>query len=182
MGGVRPDPVRRELSPVESEPKRGSASGLRGLVLPLSVFPVAKMHQTGAQAITSGGAFQSVLMDVATFDNDGIADLANDQFVVKFPGLYAILGLVHFAVAVVGAATQARFAGFLVNGVDIAQAGPLTPSTIYAARVVCHDVVSLSRGGTIKLRAWQDSGANLNTVVTANLQSFLAIAWVGALT
>lgn len=177
QGGLRLDPARGlELSTLDREPKRSNASGV-GQVHPDSAFPAAKIYQTVAQSIPTGGAnFTTVTMDSEMFDNDGIGDLANDAIVAKFPGIYHVVGLVTFAVAAGGGY---RFAGLQLNGTAFGQAGPLTPGTGHIARVVCHDMVSLARGDVLKLQAWQDSGAGLLTVVTLNLRSFLAAFWVG---
>jgi hypothetical protein len=174
-GGGQPDPLRDVQEKLFQEPKRASASALRGLVLPLSIFPVCKIRQTAAQTIGTG-AFATILMDATDIDNDGIADLAADQIKIKFPGLYLLTGKVAF---VAGAATG-RYARFLVNGVATGDCGPFTPRAADIPRIPCHDLVSLSRGDTVKLQGFQDTGGNLNTyVAAAEVQSTLWAVWVG---
>lgn len=173
LGGQQTDPMRPELETLEGQPKRGTGPG--GLYYPPCGYPIAKIRQTVVQAIGTG-AFATILMDTTDLDNDGMADLANDQIKIKFPGIYLLTGKVAF---VAGAAT-ARHARFFISGVASGDCGPfaggLTPP-----RIPCHDLVSLGRNATVKLQGFQDTGGNLNTnVVAADVQSTLWVVWVGA--
>lgn len=176
LGGLRRDPLRQERAPLDRESKRGIASGVR-MVQPLCGYPAARIVQTGAQTLTNI-TWTAITMDSTTFDNDGIADLANDQVIVKFPGLYLLTGLVDFAIKATPTAAESRYARFLVNGVGVGESGGYRLADGAQIRVQCNEMVSLSRGGTIKLQGYQDSGGNLNTFVTTNA-SFLAAVWVG---
>lgn len=175
QGGLRLDPARGlELSTLDREPKRSNASGV-GQVHPDSAFPVARIHQTVAQTIFA--AWTTVTMDSETFDNDGIGDLANDRIVVKFPGFYALFGCIKWASVATPAAGDSRFARFLVNGASIRESGGWRVADGQQVRVVCSDVVSLSRGGTVALQGFA-TAAGVLTVMTDGPPA-LAVAWLG---
>lgn len=170
LGGLQTDPMRPELHTLESEPKRGPGPG--GLYYPPCGFPVCVLRQTGAQSV-GNAAYATITMDVADIDNDGMADLANDQVKIKFPGAYACEGSVSFAANTTGY----RFARLNRSGTQRGRMGGM--NSLDVTSVPTAYLFACVRGDTIKLEGFQASGGALNTSVIADGQAYLAVYWVG---
>lgn len=117
-----------------------------------------------AQAIPHN-AWQSLQFDVAPEENiGGMYDgaVSRFKFVVKRPGIYSLNGTMKF----VGNATGTRFVHLEVNDVTVAR-HQRNANVIAVPEHLVFNVATTKRlqvGDEIKLRAWQNSGAALNTV------------------
>lgn len=168
--GLRREPFRQGIETLPHQGRRASVSYLRGDYLPKAVFPCGKLHQTTVQSIATG-VWTKVTMEVTDFDNEDpvMADLANDRLTIRHAGIYLVAATVGF----VASGTGQFFVGIGKNGVTSQSSG--FPAGAVVGRGLTMDYLNLIRGDYLECQAWQNSGVNKNTDVTAENQSSIMV-------
>ncbi|MEU5945144.1 hypothetical protein ABZ793_06225 [Micromonospora sp. NPDC047465] len=141
--------------------------------------PVAILRQGVAQAISNGGNFTPVTLDleIEDTDPDGIGGHSgsSSRYTCRYPGVYLLGGGVGFAPN----ATGARGVGWLINGTvldDVMLPAVTTAST--ASRIAARTTqVRLAEGDYVELGAFQNSGGSLNTSL-GSAASSMHVTWV----
>lgn len=169
-GGLRREPFRQGVETLPHQGRRGTTSYQRGDFIPRGGQPCGKLHQTTVQSIPSG-VWTKVTMEVTDFDNEDpvMADLANDRLTIRHAGIYLVVATVGF----VASGTGQFFAGIGKNGTPGRSAG--FPVGAVLGRGLTVDYMNLIRGDFLECQAWQNSGVNKNTEVTAENQSSIMV-------
>lgn len=129
--------------------------------------PQARATHSAAQSIASG-AFTALAFDTERFDNDAIHDTVtnNSRLTCKSAGKYLVGGQVEFAVNGNGQ----RFLQIFKNGAtSLGEQGVPNQSATHAARIGVVTLADLAVNDYVELKAFQDSGGNLNVTKSNEL-------------
>lgn len=128
--------------------------------------PCARAYHDVNQAIPSG-AWTPLAFNQERFDNDAIHDLVanNSRLTCQTPGKYQITGQVRFALS--GAGTVRNIEIYLNGATSLAWATAL-PSGAASMNFTITTLYTLALGDFVQLRAFQDTGGNLNVDSQAN--------------
>ncbi len=114
----------------------------------------------GPTQATTSGVNTVMTMDTTVIDNDSMADLDNDQIVIKTAGVYMLQGNLDFAHNTTGARGGSIWSPTL--GYLASYFGAPTPTSPYGTTLVVFAIVELAVDNAIKLRRTQVSGGALN--------------------
>jgi hypothetical protein len=135
-------------------------------------FTAAKMSKTGTQALTN---LTETLIQFgqADYDTDGIADLANEQFLIVTPKIYTIKYEIRWEN---GTAATYRKAFLYVNSNIVHTSLNVEPNTNYKGASVNSGAVDvqLAAGDIVTLQGYHNNGSNLN-VTNLNGGTWLSI-------
>lgn len=143
----------------------------------LSNRPRCRMVTGADQSIPNGTA---TVVDFAggtvVHDNNAMADLANDQIVIKTAGYYVFTARVAFGINSAGYRAVLIGSGTNLEGVDDYRAATPTQSAITTLRsypILC------AVGDAFNVRVVQTSGAALNLIAANNRRCSFGATWVG---
>ena len=137
--------------------------------------PACGLRASSAQAYASGTSAITTVMDAIDFDNDSMADLANNRIVIKTAGLYSISGVLRFAS---GAANTYRGVRIYKNGVYVSGSEGIVGGAVGVWAANVNVVLPMAVNDNIILSAFQSSGASLSTDA-AFMAPRLSARWVG---
>lgn len=135
-----------------------------GILVPLDGAPRARAHLTGNQPAAHDPTFPGNNVSwtsSATVDyNQQVTFSAGAPtvFTIQVPGTYRMLGTVIYAASNVGL----RYAGIIVNGVQIVSRIDPSPTSLFACSVHVDEEMFLAAGATVALGYLQNSGSTLN--------------------
>lgn len=136
--------------------------------------PRCKLVAAATQSLTGSPAVVDFAGGSVTYDTNGMADIPNDQIVIKTAGWYRISGRLVFA----SNATGYRALVVQKNGVDfiVDDYRPAVSGTVTIITVTSEPIL-LAVNDTIRLMAAQNNSPM--TLITANGRySHLAVDWV----
>ncbi|MFG2054763.1 hypothetical protein ACGFI9_12100 [Micromonospora sp. NPDC048930] len=146
--------------------------------------PAARLVQTVAQSIPSGGTFTAVTFttEVEDTDPDGIGGHSTvtntSRYTCRYPGLYLLGGGVGFSQNV----TNARGCAWLLNGAVVDGSDVMLMAVTVGAtatRVPARPwLMRLAEGDYVELGAFQNSGGALATVAGGAAASSMSVAWM----
>lgn len=138
--------------------------------------PIAALRQTVAQTFTTGVG-STITFDTEDIDRDNGHSLTTntDRYTAQTAGWYWVSGSVSF----VGNATGTRSAALYKNGTILnTSQNRVFVNAATNALVPTSALVYLALNDYITIQGNQNSGGNLNSVVTAGTQSCLQLVWV----
>lgn len=149
----------------------------------LQNLPAAELRQSSAQTIATA-TFTAITFNAFDLDDDlagtGGHDTVtnNSRFTAQYPGWYRISGGIAFANSTTGVRIgQIRVNGTAVNGsraiVPAASSGVHSMIVTVRTKQVFLNVLDY-----VELYGYQDTGGNLNTDATTDLQSSMSVCWV----
>lgn len=147
----------------------------------LSAPPRAHLRQTVAQTV-SNGVFTAITYDAEDFDNyAGHSTASNtDRYTCMLAGWYMLNGAIGWAAS--ASTTTQRGSSWYKNGSQLNASQLLfTPSVNATMQFPARTMfVQLAVADYVELRAFQNTGGNLNTDVSfSGLQSSASIIWIG---
>jgi hypothetical protein len=138
--------------------------------------PLCQARQSTLQTLTTS-TFASITMTSEDVDSSGMHSTVTNtsRCTAVYPGWYRWAGAACFAAN----ATGNRATKWLVNGaiLNIGQAVTDAIATNVQTTPAVTLLAYLNVGDYIELQAWQSSGGNLNTSVTAGEQSYVSGDW-----
>ncbi|MBM0275317.1 hypothetical protein [Micromonospora tarensis] len=146
--------------------------------------PRAKLRQIAIQTLTTS-VLTPITFTAETVDTDvdGIGGHSTStntsRYTARYPGWYQASGGVSFG----NVSTGIRLLRWAINGSNVAGTDVLlNPVNGNTTRMPARtELVPLDVGDYVELMAQQTTGANLNTVVSAEEQSSMNVLWVGLL-
>lgn len=142
----------------------------------LAVVPAARVHHNAAQTLTNNTA-AALSMNSERYDTNVIHDNVtnNTRLTCKTAGKYSIQGCVSFTAN----GTGVRQLELFLNGTTIIGLVlvPGVAATVVVLNVTCD--YNLAVNDYVELRAYQNSGGNLDTVVAANYSPEFSMHYIG---
>lgn len=135
--------------------------------------PSALMYLSGTFTHNSTGNFIPITVNLTSFDNNSMADTANNRIVIRTAGVYLLQGQSQFALN----GTGQRAVAIYVNGAEATPSGRVQNpgNASYALTMGATLLKPLVRGDLITLYAFQDSGGNLTM---SSAFTFLSAQWM----
>lgn len=126
--------------------------------------PSAMITTDTAQTIGTG-AFADVTFDITDHESElGMVELTNNRLVAPVKGVYLITGNLRW----VGNSTGIRKLVILGDGTTTSEEVETTGTTATFSQNISV-LIKLNQGAAVKLRAFQDTGGNLDTSPTGDI-------------
>jgi hypothetical protein len=109
---------------------------------------------------TASGAYQTVVYDTEIFDSHNSYNTSTGEFTAPKSGKYEVDGVISFA----SSASGTRYIQVFVNAVGDSVLGGQNTSATGQAVVSGSTTLDLAKGDVVTVRAYQNSGGNLNYV------------------
>lgn len=141
--------------------------------------PLCQLRHSTVQSIPNGAVYTTLTLGSIDFDNDSMADTANNRIVIQTAGKY----LVTASVSYTSNATGVRGAFVAVNGSGTPDLGQsVQAANGFATIVQTFGFINLAVNDNLIARAMQTSGAALNTAAasTKAFSIMLSARWAGA--
>lgn len=159
--------------PENTDPLANMAAAVQALANALDgQRPSVSVAKAAAQSIPNN-AFTDITFDTETFDSDTMFTATSANVTVKHAGLWLITARVGY----ITNGTGSRGATLLKNGGTVAASLAAASSVSHVAGVTAQ--LRLAVNDVIKLQAFQNSGAALNTNNVVGFMPSLEMTWVG---
>ena len=183
---MRPDPLRDKHPVSDKRRTRFSASSLRGFrLLRQGIFPACRLESTADQTITTA-TVTKVAFNQARYDSPGdegggdagakMADLTNNDIIIRQSGLYIVSAGIYFATNTTGRRALLVQSGSTTIIYD--ERNPITASAVQTP-VQASAAIVLARGDLIRANAFHTRGSDLDIEeVSGGSFPYLSVAWV----
>jgi hypothetical protein len=140
----------------------------------IAALPGALIRETPTNVAIGHATYSTIFFNTAVFDNDGMADLANDRLVVKTPGVYVTVLTAEWA----SNATGYREIEVILNGAQLAAVNSPAISGDGVKQSCVTAPIRLAAGDLLTAKGYQNSGGSLDIRAISG-SPYLGAHWLG---